>query len=269
VDAEARCGALRAVDAEARRGAIAFLCAIEDACAGRIQRAPGGYAILDARHPRLWDANHLRVEAPAAPDAAQLDAAARLHFEDLEFQMISVLHEAVGRALSAPLHTLGYRARHGLMMALASDPPPASPAEAAISEVSRQHLAATRIAGALEGGLVDVEVGAQLVSRDALIATVVKERCFVVEAAGGQVAARCQLYSDGHVAQIENVYTVPAHRRRGFSRALVTHAAHEARAAGATLVFLVADAGGWPQGFYRRAGFVDGGLLPRFLRPRV
>jgi hypothetical protein len=55
------------VHAEARRGAIAFLCAIEDACAGRIERAPGGCAILDPRHPRLWDANHLRVEAPPRP----------------------------------------------------------------------------------------------------------------------------------------------------------------------------------------------------------
>jgi ribosomal protein S18 acetylase RimI-like enzyme len=256
------------VDAEARRGAIAFICAIEDACAGRIERAPGGCAVLDPRHPRLWDANHLRVEAPAAPDALELDAAARLHFGDLEFQMISVLHEAVGRALTGPLRSLGYRERHSLLMALASDPPTASPADAGISEISREHLAATRIAGALERGLVDVEVGAQLVSRDALIASVVKERCFAVEAAGRQVAARCQLYSEGHVAQIENVHTVPAHRRRGFARALVTHAAREAHAAGATLVFLVADAAGWPQAFYRRAGFVDAGLLPRFLRLR-
>jgi GNAT superfamily N-acetyltransferase len=256
------------VDAEARRGAIAFLCAIEDACAARIERAPGGCAIVDPRHPRLWDTNHLRVEAPATPDAVELDAAAGLHFGDLEFQMISVLHEAVGRALTAPLHSRGHRSRHSLLMALASDPPAASPAEGAIFEISREQLAATRIAGAVEGGLVDVEVGAQLVSRDALIATVVTERCFAVEGAGRQVAARCQLYSKGHVAQIENVYTVPAHRRRGFSRALVTHASREARAAGATLVFLVADAAGWPQAFYGRAGFVDRGLLPRFLRTR-
>jgi ribosomal protein S18 acetylase RimI-like enzyme len=111
-------------------------------------------------------------------------------------------------------------------------------------------------------------VGHQLVSRDALVGAVVKERCFAVQLDREPVAARAQLYSQGSVAQIENVYTAAAHRRRGFSRALVTHAAHEARAAGAMLVFLVADAAGWPQAFYRRAGFVDAGLLPRFARAR-
>ena len=256
------------MDAEARRGAIAFLCAIEDRCAGQIESAPGGCAILDPRHPRLWDANHLRVEGPAAPDAVELDAAARLHFEDLGFQMITVLHEEVGRALTEPLHSLGYRARHNLLMLLVSDPPLAAAADEPISEISREQLAATRIVGAVEDGLLDVEVGAQLVSRDTLVATVVNERCFAVEVADRHVAARCQLYSEGQVAQIENVYTVPAHRRRGLSRALVTHAAREARAAGATLVFLVADAADWPQAFYRSAGFVDCGLLPRFVRTR-
>jgi predicted GNAT family acetyltransferase len=112
-------------------------------------------------------------------------------------------------------------------------------------------------------------VGRQLVSRDALVAAVVAERCFAVELDSRRIAARCQLYSQGAVAQIENVYTVAAHRRRGFSRALVTHAAGEARAAGATLVFLVADAAGWPQAFYRGVGFADAGLLPRFIRTAV
>ena len=105
-------------------------------------------------------------------------------------------------------------------------------------------------------------------SRDALVGAAVAERCFAVTLDGGQVAARCQLYSQGPVAQIENVYTMAAHRRRGFSRALVSHAAREARAAGATLIFLVADAADWPQAFYRSAGFADAGLLPRFLRTR-
>ena len=111
-----------AVDTDARRGAIRFLCAIEDACAERVLSAPGGCAILDSRHPRLWDANHVRVEASEAPDALALDAVARLHFDALGFQMISVLHDAVGRALTGPLESVGYRADHQLLMVLAADP---------------------------------------------------------------------------------------------------------------------------------------------------
>jgi N-acetylglutamate synthase-like GNAT family acetyltransferase len=257
---------LGAADAHARGCAIAFLRAIEDACAERILNAPGGSAILDSRHPRLWDANHLRVEAPDAPDAVTLDAAARSHFDALGFQMISVLDEAIGREVAGPLAALGYRANHGLLMVLEGEPGQLR-RELTIAEVSREALARSLIAGAIERGL-GAEIGSQLVSRDALVGAIVDERCFVVGLGRGEVAARCQLYSHGDVAQIENVYTAAAQRRRGFSRALVTQAAHEARAAGATVVFLVADAAGWTPAFYRSAGFVDAGLLPQFVRTR-
>ena len=257
---------LRAADADARGRAIAFLRAIEDACAERILSAPGGCAILDSRHPRLWDANHLRVEASDTPDAVTLDAAARLHFDALGFQMISVLDEAVGRELTGPLEALGYRAIHGLLMVLDGEPGHSS-REVTIAEVSREELVSSRVAGAIERGLGGVEIGDQLVSRDALVGGAVEERCFAVQR-GRELAARCQLYSQGAVAQIENVYTAAAYRRRGFSRALVTLAAHEARAAGATLVFLVADAAGWTPAFHRSAGFAGAGLLPRFVRTR-
>jgi N-acetylglutamate synthase-like GNAT family acetyltransferase len=254
------------VDADARSRALAFLSVIEDACAERIVAVPGGAAILDSRHPRLWDANHVRVEATEAPGAVSLDRTARAHFDGLGFQTVSVLHAPAGVALTEPMRSLCYRAAPQLLMVLDDEEPAAAPSPAAaVSEVRREALAASRIAGAIDKGR-DIDVGRQLVSRDALIAGVVNERCFAVELEERQVAARCQLYAKGQVAQIENVYTVPAHRRRGLSRALVAHAAREARAGGATLVFLVADAADWPQAFYRRAGFADAGLLPRFLR---
>jgi len=76
----------------------------------------------------------------------------------------------------------------------------------------------------------------------------------------------CQLYADGDVAQIENVYTYRSHRRCGLARVLVTRALLEAQAAGAELVFLVADGEGWPQRLKRDVGFRDAGLLRRFRR---
>jgi N-acetylglutamate synthase-like GNAT family acetyltransferase len=253
------------VDADARRRAIAFLCAIDDRCAERTVAVPGGRAILDSRHPRLWDANHLRVEATEAPEARSVDAAARGHFGGLGFQMVSVLHAPVGGALTETMRLLSYRPADRILMVLGGEEEPAPSPDVVVSEVSREALAVSRIAGAVENG-GGVDVGHQLVSRDALIATVVRERCFAVERQGRRVVARCQLYTEGAVAQIENVYTVAAHRRRGFSRALLAHAAREARRAGASLVFLVADAADWPQDFYRRTGFADAGLLPGFLR---
>jgi predicted GNAT family acetyltransferase len=63
------------------------------------------------------------------------------------------------------------------------------------------------------------------------------------------------LYSDGTVAQVEDVYTVPEERNRGHARKLVTKATEVARASGHELVFIVADADDWPQHLYRRIGF--------------
>lgn len=246
-----------------RATAIAFLSAVDDGCAERVVACPGGSAILDSRHPALWSANHLRLEAVAPPAPDVLHAAALAHFGGLGFQMIVVHHETAARALTPPLATLGYRPADERLLVLGARiaPPRATPP---IIEVDPDDLSPSRVAAQLEAGR-DAEVGRQLASRDALIGRVVAQRWFAT-LVDGEVAARCQLRSLPGVAQIENVYTAPAHRRRGLSRALVAHAATEALAAGAELVFLVTPASGWPEGFYRRAGFTDAGLLPRFLR---
>jgi GNAT superfamily N-acetyltransferase len=247
-----------------RDRAIAFLAAVEDACAEVVLPCPGGHAVLDSRHPLLWSANHLRVEADAIPPAGALDAAAAHHLDRLAFRMITVLDEAVGRGLAGPLEALGYTAEHDLLMVLGDRPVPAPGPDPRVVEVDAAALRATRIAAQVELGR-DPEVGRQLSSRDGLLAGVVAVRSLAVLAAG-EIAARCQIFRRGGVVQIENVYTAPAHRRHGLSRLLVGHAVHEARSASAELVFLVADAGGWPQDFYRRLGFVDTGLLPGFRR---
>jgi ribosomal protein S18 acetylase RimI-like enzyme len=246
-----------------RVAATAFLSAIDDGCAERILATPGGSAILDSRHPALWSANHLRLEAVDPPAPEVLHAAALTHFAGLGFQMITVRHEALARALAPPLAALGYRPEHERLLVLLG-PPPARPAPLPIVEIEPEDLAPSRIGAQLEAGRT-AEVGRQLTSRDALIGQVVAQRWFATRV-DGEVAARCQLRSLPGVAQIENVYTAPAHRRRGLSRALLAHAAAEALADGADPVFLVTPASGWPQGFYRRAGFTDAGLLARFLR---
>ena len=250
----------------ARARAIAFLAAIDDGCAESLPACPGGHAVLDGRHPALWSANHLRVRTPVAPDPAALAAAAEEHLGALGFRMIAVLDEAVARALRAPLAQRGYRAADELLMLAGPAPGPAASAQGsgAVVEVAHEDLAASRIAAQVELGR-DAEVGRQLASRDALIGTVVAIRRFAL-VADGEIAARCQVYAGGGIAQIENLYVAPAHRGRGLARVVGEHALRAAWAGGAQLVFGIADAEDWPQGFYRRAGFAGAGLLPRFLR---
>jgi len=241
---------------------LAFMAAIEDACAERIVPVPGGDALLDARHPLLWDANRVRVEAAQPPDAEALVAAAERYYAALPFRAIDVRDAAVGATLAPTLRAHGYRAHPDLLMLLGATLPAPAPARApdpgiALAEVDRAAIAPSREAAS--------PVGVQLVSRDALIATAVDQRCFAV-LDGGEVVARCVLYASDRVAQVENVYTAPSHRGRGHARALVVHAAGEARTAGAEIVFLVTHADDSPQQLYRRLGFVDAGLLPRFRR---
>jgi GNAT superfamily N-acetyltransferase len=252
------------VTATARDRAVAFLRSLQDACAQRLMPVPGGHALLDARHPRLWDANHLRVEAHEPPDAGALAEAAEQHLAGLPFRAITALDEVAGCALESPLAAYGYRPEHELLMLLGETPPAPDPA-IPIAEVPLARVAASRRAAAVQLGVGDDEVGRQLASRDELIAAATEVRCFAVLAGnGGGIAARCQLYRTGPVAQVENVYTVPAHRSRGYAGALVSHAALTARDAGAQLVFLVSASDGRARPLYRGLGFADAGLLPRF-----
>ena len=79
-------------------------------------------------------------------------------------------------------------------------------------------------------------------------------RFFAVEL-DGVIAAYCELYLHAGAAQVEDVNTLEAWRNRGAGRAVVLAAVAAARAAGADLVWLVADADDWPKGLYEKLGF--------------
>ena len=63
------------------------------------------------------------------------------------------------------------------------------------------------------------------------------------------------LRSDRSVAQVENVYTAPEARGRGYARTLVTHVTRLAVDAGHDLIFITADDEDWPKELYARVGF--------------
>jgi GNAT superfamily N-acetyltransferase len=71
----------------------------------------------------------------------------------------------------------------------------------------------------------------------------------------GRLVALTLLYSDGRIAQVEDVYTVPEARGRGYARMLVTRAIDLALQAGHELTFIVADDHDWPKQLYRKLGF--------------
>ncbi len=80
-------------------------------------------------------------------------------------------------------------------------------------------------------------------------------------------ACSCRLYTDGSLAQIDEVGTVEERRGRGHATAAVLAAARTPPArTGRDPVFLLTDAADWPQQLYRRLGFDEIGRVYEFLK---
>jgi GNAT superfamily N-acetyltransferase len=94
------------------------------------------------------------------------------------------------------------------------------------------------------------------------------ERCFGVLDDAGSPIAITKLRTHEDVTWVEDVYTVPSSRGRGYARMLVTHATDLGRSAGGVLTFIIADDEDWPKDLYARIGFERAGSTRTFrLRP--
>ena len=84
----------------------------------------------------------------------------------------------------------------------------------------------------------------------------------------GDGQAMCKLWSEGGIAQVEDVYTAPEARGGGYARALVTRAIEAARTGDNDLIFIVADDDDTPKELYGRLGFDPLVRLTRVVRER-
>jgi len=215
----------------------------------------GGRALLHPAFPAVWDFNFVRVERPdEIESAAALVAEAsrviaeagcdhcQLRFEDA----------ATVARLSAGLERAGLtHARHAFLVRTASMDRTADATH--VREVDEATLRPVR-ERAVRGELPDRsdDVVRQLVDLHDVIDRATTMRRYAAFA-GDEVAAYCSVYTEGDVAQIEEVMTLPAHRQRGLGRALLT--AVLAATSAVPLVFLVADEDDWPLALYQRLGF--------------
>jgi ribosomal protein S18 acetylase RimI-like enzyme len=252
-----------------RERALEFL-ALADHGGTREEPFAYGTALFDERLPRRWDSNYLLVErlpervgaTALAAEAERLQGGAGLRHRKLE-----VRDEPAGRRLEPEFRELGWTVNRHVLMALRREPDrPAG--EVTVAEVDADALREPR-AEQLRGyeWAEDDDVLAQLHEAKELFAKRVETRFFgALE--GGRIVSWGDLYLAGGTAQIEDVGTLESHRGRGYARAVILHAAAEARRAGAELVFLVADDEDWPKALYRRLGFEELGLVYEFLLAR-
>jgi ribosomal protein S18 acetylase RimI-like enzyme len=242
---------------------------LRDADAGAstlVQRFAFGTAYFNDRLPMVWDRNFLLVESGSEPaEAAPLEAAAELQQggAGLRHRKIVFEREETAARLAPALRASGWEARRLLVNVHRGAPPVGGEA----SEVDRATLepAAAELIRAEPYGSEAVAMR-QLLKADEALAVAVDQRCFA-KLVDGKVVSYCRLYSNGDVAQVEDVATLPRSRAQGFARAVVSRAVAEA-ARSSELTFIVVVDGRWVARWYARLGFEEVGARYEFMLNR-
>ena len=226
-----------------------------------------GTVLTDDRFPDRWDSNLLRVERPLdGADARTLAEHADRLLARFRHREIVVQDDEDGERLAPGFRDLGWEADHLVFMVQHREPERAPlPLETLEIDLATIHplVVETNVQG--HGGMSvrDAEMLADY--RRVLIDRL--DVRFFVALLDGEPAGYCELYVHDGVAQIEDVNTLERFRNRGAARAFVSRAIAEGRAAGADLVFLIADANDWPRRLYDTMGFDPVGHCWQFTRP--
>lgn len=232
--------------------ALAFL--RELAAAGGEQRVevPAGTLLRSPREPQAYVGNQLLLDRPEGLDARGLIALADELMGGLGHRRVLLTDDAEGERLHRALLPHGWGGGAEIVMAL---PPDAELPPARAVAVDPERLRAVERITNAELGLSG-DVGEQVLRVRARAAAAIGARGFVVTGPDGTDAAHATVYGDGPIAEIEDVATRVPYRGRGLARDVIAACVADARARGAGLVFLTADADDWPQHLYARMGFV-------------
>jgi ribosomal protein S18 acetylase RimI-like enzyme len=239
--------------------------------ATRLVSAPAGFMVLDNDYPASYDHNKFVITAtPAMVDPvawvehafAQAMLAHRFVVANRDEHGLSVAEAFVGA---------GYHHERDVIMRYLAPPPDRSAHPSiSVAEACADELADfDRRAWRIELPQVSTEVIEQLAARRATRLLVADHVAFLtVRAGNGDVVASADLYLDAGfgVAQIEDVKTDPAYRNRGLASALLAEGARRATDYGSDVLFLIADADGWPRHLYARLGYVEIGRSHVFSR---
>jgi GNAT superfamily N-acetyltransferase len=261
--------AVNAQTANAIERASNFLRRTAELAADSIQEIDGGWVMTTPSLPHVWNLNQVWLTARVSGKKAT--ELADEHLAELPYRQL-LAEGALGRDLVSPLRGQGFKVECEVVMTIDrhSDDQPAGawtrdvPAvieadEQAMLKVERRWLeedervsSSEAIEQLLEAGLREGRAWG--------------ERRFGIVSEHGRLAAIAKLRSEGRTAQVEDLYTVPEARKRGFARTLVSHAVRAAQLAGHDLIFIVADDDDWPKHLYASVGFRPAGLRWAFHR---
>jgi ribosomal protein S18 acetylase RimI-like enzyme len=228
-----------------------------------------GTALFNSGLPLVYALNFLYVEDRGDVTCAELIAAADeiQGTAGLGHRKIDYRGEGIGGKLLPEFRAAGWEVERDLVMIRRRPPDRMSPAglggEASRDEVTALIEEITR----REPYGRDERVVSQLLARLDVVGRATNLRLFGARI-DGRLVAYCELYSDGHTAQIESVNTIEEFRGRGLARAVTSEAMRAATESGCDLTFLLADDDDWPKELYRKLGFDPIGRNYVFIRPR-
>jgi GNAT superfamily N-acetyltransferase len=199
----------------------------------------------------VWVLNQLSVDA--ATDAGGLIGALDELYSQLPHRRAFVEDPEVGELLAPALRTAGWLVERDVFMVLRRDRD-RSPEPGLAREVDEATIRAVEAQTIGEEPYGEPAIVEQLLGSRAAFGRAGNARYFVA-AREGVDGCHATLYSDGVVAQIEDVGTLRAMRGRGLARAACSAALDAAIAAGHELVFIVADDEDWPKELYAKLGF--------------
>jgi ribosomal protein S18 acetylase RimI-like enzyme len=244
---------------------LRYLAWREKATSTRLEPSRFGTALFNDDFPRFWDGNYLRVERPVDLDLEALIEEVDRIYSGFDHREIVVTDDDRGARVAPGFRSAGWEVDPLLLMVARRVTGRASPLP--VEEWSFGSIYPLLVEGNLEAADRMTREDAEM---DAGIRRVFQERTgarFFVALAEGSPAGYCEVYVHDAVAEIDDVHTFERYRGRGVATAVVSHAVRHGRAAGADLVFLIADDDDWPKELYAKLGFDPLSRLWQFRRP--
>lgn len=232
------------------------------ATADAVRTIEAGIVVSTPSLPAVWAVNQLRViQALGFEELVDL---AEEQMAGFDYRQIAVEHQQTGPGLEEAFRAAGWKVARDVVMVLSG--PTDRPADTSIvDDAGAEEVLELIRRWYQEDGPTETELE-QLVAYGRRELGALGDRLLGVRSGDGELVAISKLRSAGRTAQVEDVYTVPEARGRGFARALISHAVELAGQAGHDLVFIVADDNDWPKLLYERLGFGRAGHLWQFHR---
>jgi GNAT superfamily N-acetyltransferase len=234
---------------------LAFSAATAAACADTATDVPAGTVLHTPSLPLVWSLNGVWVTQPGLP-AEELVAA----LPDAPRPSVYLEDASDAERLAADLAR--WDTEREVYMVLGE--PPAAPPPGAVRQAARDEIEA------LDRVWLEEEFAKQGPGAVDQLADYMRRqwdarptRAFV----SPDATAMAKLWSDGTVAQVEDVFTHPDGRGQGHARALVSHLATLAASEGHEVVYIVADDDDTPKQLYERLGFAPAHRATRYVRP--